>query len=477
MNLRKILDFSVGPIGGAILGLVTLPIIAWFFSAEDIGRIAMLQVSSSLGILLFSLGLDQAYVREYHESNNKPALIKAAVLPGLLLISASLLIALIFPTLISNVIFSLDSFVLSVLIAVYLVSAFISRYLSLMLRMQERGLAFSMSQILPKVLLLLVIGGYILGSFENDVHNLLVAHVLSILVVALICAFNVRKELWHSLVSRMDLQQLHSMIRFGAPLIVGGLAFWGMTAMDRIFLRSLSSFQELGIYSVAASFAAVGLVFQSIFSTVWAPVVYRWTAEGEGNAVESVDKITDLVVIAVSVVFCVSGIFSWVVDFFLPESYSDVKFILMSCMAYPLFYTVSEAASVGLGISRKSVFAMLAGLIACLVNFVANYFLVPKYGAAGAAISSAIAFWVLLFCKVEFACFVWRRIPRLRLYSTTLICLVMVVSFTLRGGDYHFEFVIAWFILLCIFVLLFRSQIGLAVAWLRIRSSGDVKGL
>ena len=45
MNARKVLAFSVGPIGAAALGLITLPIVAWLFSPEDIGRLTMLQVT------------------------------------------------------------------------------------------------------------------------------------------------------------------------------------------------------------------------------------------------------------------------------------------------------------------------------------------------------------------------------------------------------------------------------------------------
>ena len=68
MNWKKILGFSLGPFGSAILGACTLPIMAWFSSPEDIGRIAMLQVVINLVVIVSCLGLDQAYGREYHET-------------------------------------------------------------------------------------------------------------------------------------------------------------------------------------------------------------------------------------------------------------------------------------------------------------------------------------------------------------------------------------------------------------------------
>lgn len=75
--------YSVGPIGSGLIGLITLPMITWFYSVEDVGRISMLQVCTSFFVLLFCLGLDQAYVREYHEFPNKPQLLKVVLLPSL----------------------------------------------------------------------------------------------------------------------------------------------------------------------------------------------------------------------------------------------------------------------------------------------------------------------------------------------------------------------------------------------------------
>ncbi|MCY1407343.1 hypothetical protein D9M71_226420 [compost metagenome] len=196
--------------------------------------------------------------------------------------------------------------------------------------------------------------------------------------------------------------------------------------MDKLFLRNMSTFEELGIYSVATSFAAAAIIFQSVFSTVWAPTVYKWAAEGINN--EKIDQVTDYVLAAVVFLFVLAGLFSWVVTYLLPEKYDRVQYILVACMAYPLFYTLSETTVVGLGITRKSGYAMLAAIIAVLVNMLGNYLLVPSHGATGAAISTAFAFWIFLFCRTEFSCLTWRKIPRIKIYTSTLLCLIVAVG-------------------------------------------------
>lgn len=458
MHIKKVAAFAIGPVGSAALGFITLPIITWFYSAEDIGRIAMLQVMSSLCILLFSLGLDQAYVREYHEAKEKPALLKATLLPGLLLLLPTLAASLFMPGLISRTLFSINSVQISWLIAACLLAGFFSRFLSLILRMQEKGLAFSMSQILPKALFLMVIGSYYLLSFGFDFQHLVIAHTISILAVTLVYAWNTRREWLATLHQHIDMARLKDMLRFGMPLIMGGIAFWGLTAMDKLFLRSFSTFEELGIYSVASSFAAAAIIFQSVFSTVWAPTVYKWAAEGINS--DKIDQVTEYVLAAVVFLFVLAGLFSWVVIYLLPDKYDRVQYIIVACMAYPLFYTLSETTVVGLGITRKSGYAMLAALIAALVNLAGNYLLVPNYGATGAAISTALAFWIFLFCRTEFSCIAWRKVPRLKLYASTLLCLFAAIGTSAFADKNPLTAITLWGIGGATALIAFKKQIG-----------------
>ncbi|MBN3966972.1 oligosaccharide flippase family protein [Pseudomonas gregormendelii] len=462
MNAKKIAAFAIGPIGSAALGFITLPLITWFYSAEDVGRIAMLQVLLSFCVLVFALGLDQAYVRNYHDSQNKPSLLKTSLTPGFLLLIIASVCALLFPGAISELLFGVKSTLISVVIVSCMLAALVSRFLSLVLRMQEKGLAFSLSQLLPKIVFIFILVTYITFSFGNDFRHLIIAHAISIITVTIIFAWNTRQVWLAAYKEPIDQNELTTMLSFGMPLIVGGAAFWGLTAIDRLFLRSFSTFEELGVYSVASSFAAVAIIFQSVFSTVWAPTVYRWASEGLNN--EKIDSVTEHVLATVVFIFILAGLFSGVVSYILPKEYGNVQYILVACMAYPLFYTLSETTVVGLGITRKSSYAMIASLLAVLVNLIGNYLLVPKYGAAGASVSTAIAFWIFLVCRTEFSCISWRQLPRTKLYSVTFACLIACVGTSLCGSNYPSLAVFPWILIGCTSLYIFRSSIGAARA-------------
>jgi O-antigen/teichoic acid export membrane protein len=460
---RKIAAFAVGPVGGALLGLITLPIITWFFSQEDVGRIAMLHVAIGFSTLLFSLGLDQAYVREYHEVIDKPALLKRALLPGLLMLLGTLLVLLSFSGALANWLFERPEWYLSLLIATVLLASFVSRFLSLVLRMNEQGFAYSMSQLLPKLVFLVVIGGYVLLGADKSLTNLVIANTAAILVVCLVFLFNTRSECIAGLTASLDLQHLKEMMRYGLPLILGGIAYWGLTAIDKVFLRTYSSFEELAIYSVATSFAAAAVILQSVFSTVWAPIVYKWASKGEG--LENVHKVIRYILCIVVLVFSFGGMLSWVVTLFLPDSYSEVQWILVACLGAPLLYALSETTVVGIGISRRSSFDMLATLIAFLVNLIGNWLLIPHFGAAGAAVSTCISFWVYFVLRTEFSIYLWKPMPRRLLYGYSSLVVAGASVFTLFGENTYLIMQLFWGLLLVMATVSFKAELLEAIGF------------
>ena len=462
---RKIIGYALGPIGAAILGFITLPLITWFYSVEDVGRISMLQVVASFSILLFCLGLDQAYVREYHESDNKPKLFKLSVLPGFILIIVSYLaVFLINPEFISKWLYGISSTYLTIVSIVCFILAFMSRFLSLILRMEERALAYSMSQLLPKVIFLMFILSTVWLGFTKDAYNLITAHTLSISAVFMIFAWNTRHEWIASLkqsVSWLDMKQL---LAFGLPLVIGGLASWGLNVMDKLFLRSMSTFSELGVYSVTVSIAGVATIFAGIFNTIWSPMVYKWVSEGIDT--KKVDEISEHVLAAVFFVIVLSGIFSWILPYLLPEKYAPIRYLITLCLIGPLLYTLSETTAVGVAISRKTVYSMLASIGAMLVNAVGNYLLVPKHGALGAAISTAIAFFVFYILRTEFSCLVWRKMPRFKSYFNVLIVIVFS-GFAGFNSELYIFFIPVWFCLLLYGFFVFRNSINLTIQGLK----------
>ena len=448
MNVRKIAGFAVGPIGGAFLGFIALPLTAWFFSTEDIGRIALLQIVLGFTTMLFSLGLDQAYVREYHEKENKSELWKQTTFPGLYLILLVSLILIIHPYLLSELLFDTQSWLISFLVIVLFIANYLIRFFSLILRMQEKGFLFSMSQIWPKFFNIFFLLNFVIIYNHHEFIYLLYAQVLSALIACSIFAWNTRHE-WLGINNiKIDLNELKPLLKFGMPLIVGGLAFWGLNSIDRLFLKVFSDFNELGIYSVATSFAAIAIIVQSIFSTVWAPTVYKWIKNNEN--LDKIHDITWYLTTIIAFIFSLVGLFSNLITLVLPEQYNLVQYIVLPALVAPLLYTLSETTVVGIGISRKSYLSLYASLGAFCSALLFNYILTPKLGALGASISSSLAFLTFFVLRTELSVIAWKSFPRKKVYCIVFLIVGLAIANALFQEKFNWVLKVIWFIILII---------------------------
>lgn len=457
MKLSRILGFALGPIASAAIALIMVPVVAWTFTAEDVGRLNVLQVTLSFFLLLIMLGLDQAYVREFHESDDPEKLLKSCITPGFMLLVLSGIISASFSAEISQFLYGTKNSLFYWITLACLATAFLARFLSLILRMQERGLAFSMSQIIPKLLLLIIIGVILLFELPRTFLTLLLAFFASSIAVVFIYFWNTRNQWRPALKTSLVSAQIRSLLRFGTPLIFSGIAYWGLATTSSISLRYFSTFSELGIYSITTSVAGVAAIFQSIFSVVWAPIVYKWVAEGVD--LSRVDRVARQALAAVCAIILLCGTLSWLTDYLLPIEYRMVKYLVLCAIIQPLFYTLSEITCIGIGITRRTTLTIWVTLAALCTNLLLSAWLVPLHGASGAIISNTVAYLVFFIARTEASAYAWRKFPRFELYFLTSLVVIFSVATVTLGPSIPVHYSLFWLSLTPIAAWHFRIEL------------------
>lgn len=457
MNRKIILGYAIGPIGSGLLGFISLPIVTWFYSVEDVGRISMLQIYISLSVLLFTFGLDQAYVREYHDSKNKSELLKSLSLPSLIL-TLIILIGILFfkPYLVSQLLYDVESIYLSFITVVAMIVSIVSRYLSLILRMQEKAIHFSMSQIIPKFLFLIIIINIVIFQLSRNTESLVTANALSIIFATVIYVWNTRVELKEAFKAKINFRLLKKGLVFGCPIFFGSIAGWGLNISDRLFLKNYSSLSELGVYSVTMSIAMIATLFASIFNTIWAPMVFKWQSQNLVN----INQIHDIAKHLAAIIYfsiVIIGMLSWIIPYFFKIEYSDIQYLLPSCLLAPLLYTLSEVTGIGISLQRKTKYIMTASFLAMIVSVVFCYFLVPFYGAKGAASATSSAFLVFFLARTLFSEMIWQKIYNCKSYIP-LLSLFLTVQLAIFESSKAIY--VVWFITLLIGIFFYRSSIS-----------------
>lgn len=456
MKVKTILAFGLGPIGVAVLGILTTPLLAWMFSPEDVGRFGVLLTSLSLLLAVSTLGLDQAYVREYHTVSNRFSLFITSMAPSIPFLIALCILTIPFADYISELIFGLSNSVLTYLLMIAALLNYFCRMFSLTLRMGEKGLAYSLSQIIPKIVLIVAICVYWIVPGSKTILHLLIALNISMLTVLIFLIWENRSDARNYFKASLNLLDLKPLFKFGLPLLFAALAFQAISAVTIFSLRSLSTFSEVATYSITLRFASAAMLVQSIFSIVWAPIVYKWHSENKD--MNRVGSITRSIVAIVCLFASMSGTFAWVADYLLPVDYSQVKFLLVCLMVQPLLYTLSIVTSVGLGLERRSSFSFYTSLIALIANFFLCLIMIPSLGAAGAVMANTISFSILFVLNTEASARVWRGFPRLKMYVSLIVVVGFSIVTVIFGELLSNKIWTLWFLLGLATVYIFKEE-------------------
>lgn len=427
---KKAIGYGVGPLGSALFSLISVPVIAWFYSIEDVARFALFQTIVVLYTLVFSFGLDQAYIREYYDTNDKDKLL-GQILKGIILPSFTfiLLCSLLFKEQISYLLY--DKYTLQIFFLTIFSSLFslLIRVISSIQRVRDQAILFSCSQFLPKLMFLLVL---LIMTYTNKptFENILWSQFIATFVVLIFFVKINKKYLLSSLATNVD-SSLKGYYIFGFPLILTGGAIWGLKLADRFYLKIFSTLEQLGVYSMAITIASGVIIFSSIFNTIWSPLVYKWASSGnirDENIVKKVGEIGlkgSLAIIAIVVLLIP---FSYIATIFLPEQYKSVSSIIPLCALAPLFYTLSEITGIGINLTKQTKYTLFSCFIAIIFHIFLSIYLIPMYGALGASIAGVLAFYIFFLSRSIFSNLIWVKVNYTNIYILNIVSLIIASS-------------------------------------------------
>jgi len=464
MRLNRLAGFSAGPILSLLCSLASVPAVAWLFPPADIGKLDFFMTACTVAGLLLSLGLDKAFLHEYHYSASRSGLLKACLLPAVLLAPVALALVLLFAAPLSRLLFDVTQPALAFLFAAGMLSALANRLIAQLFRMQERAWVFSLAQVLPKMALLLLLPVLWWDPQRNFVH-LATLVVTTTWMVTLWLLWHARASLAQAWAATMDRVLLRRLLAEAGPLLVSAIGYLSLLSAGMGLLRFFAGFDELGIYALATRVAAAAWLVQSIFTIVWVPQVHKWAAAG--GDLSNIAAICRHAQAIVMVGFCLAGALAWLIGWVLPPNYHGVAYLAVATVGQPLLYALAEVTGVGINLARRpslSIAAFAAGLLGTLL---AGAVLVPRCGATGAAVAQLLGFLVYFVVKTELGMRVWRPLPRRPIYSGVALLSLLAAGhafFAQRLGPLA---PLAWCVLLAAVLHVYRRSLWAAFRLLR----------
>lgn len=421
--IKKLGAFSLGPIMAAVIGFITVPVITYFITPEEYGKASMFTLAQGIASLLMYFGLDQAFVREFNRyRDNVGKLLSNAIFMPLIFVVIIDTCIIINAKFISNILFDSNNETMAVyMLALMLPFIIFENFSFLKIRMEEKGLAYSCATISLKMLVLIITVVLFL-TYEKSFHSVVYAMALAEIVNGSILFFVVIRPLKLS-IKDIDKELIKNMLKFGLPLIPAMLMSWILASMDKVMLRSLCGYEELGLYTAAYKIVSAVSIVQSCFTLFWTPVAYRWNEENAPK--ENFAFVNTIVAVGMTLICLALLIVKNLVGIVLGDSFVEAIKIFPFLLLYPVMYTMSETTVMGIGFSRKTVYSIVISGIACIVNIVLNYTMIPLWGGAGAAFATGIAFLVFFWTRTLISRRLWWDFP---IFVYIVISVVLVIN-------------------------------------------------
>lgn len=400
MNFKKVFHYSLGPISSALISFVSIPVLTRLISPEDYGLISIAQVSIQLLVLFCLSGYDQGYCREFYSVKDERKLLFHTLSINIS-VYALLTISLCFwAQNISLFMFNEIRYLSLSLLTVNVGLLIALRYIHMSLRVNERALNLSVIVFTQALVNFVSIVMLLKLSSFDPLDCVLLANAISVLVIILASSVTLPKIYFTGL--KLDYILFGKLTSYSLPLFISSLMMWVLYSSDQYILKLFSNYDELGYYAAAYKLSAPLLLMQVIISTFWVPLSFKWAeAKAPKHYYERVINFTS---ISLFVVFLLLMAASELIIKILGDEYSSAIDIFIYLLAYPIFYVLSEVATVGISIARKTKYLVFITAICAAINITMNLHLVPQFGAKGAAVSTAVTFLVyfymrLFFCK------------------------------------------------------------------------------
>lgn len=386
--------YMPGRIVPAVVQLLTVPVLTFYFTVDEIGRYDLafrfILFLSTFSFLWLNMGILRFYAA-FAEKETEPVfhgvlgtLKYASVLGG-----AGLGLACYWAG--PDLLFGGYRAFLPAAIAAFAAYSFYETGLA-MLRAKRQPLVYSLATTLNAGLRLPLAIAFFALLGTSIVGMIWATAIMYVLSYWLVVHRHVGPPRWTG--SRDETQFLNTVLRYGLPIwITQTLNFLALN-LDRYMLLNLAGHDDVGYYAVATNLVEqpMSLVFQTLTLAVFPSVAAAWETQGKQAAEELVGGVTRifflictplLVLLAVLAeplfrVLARSGAF---------EAYTAAPWIA----AGAFFYGLTYFANFGLHLSKRTHVLMAMTLIALGANAFFNWILIPKYGFTGSGMARVLS--------------------------------------------------------------------------------------
>lgn len=371
--------------GAVLVGLgnfVLVPLYTRFLTQAEFGAYALVEISLLITITVTQLGLGTTYLRWYAETepSRRGEILASSIAAGSLAAAiGGFALAVIVRGGLGRELLAghrLDAWLLWPVVFLRTCEAiFLSS-----LQAAQRPFAYGVSAV-TRLLGLVAAGYWFVAVDREGVAGVLRGWVFGdaacVLVLLVFCLPNMRL--------RVRWQLLRAMLRYGLPLVWSALMALLLDASGRYFLAQFQGLTEVARYSVGIKITNIlAMGFLQPFGSAWSGVAFP--ISHRPNAPITYTKIIGYALVVAALLAALTILFGpLVIQVFAGPAYANVQRLLPWLLLPVVFRLLEYWSSLPIYLQYKTHWLGPLATAETVLCILLNYFLVPHFGALGAA--------------------------------------------------------------------------------------------
>jgi O-antigen/teichoic acid export membrane protein len=405
--------YGLGGLVSRILATVLLPLYTHYLPTNAYGDVELVTAATAVLAILLQLGISSAFFRFYFDAKEiaaKLTVVRTSFWFTMAMSTVGLVLGLVFAGPIAHWIVPVHDPTLIRAGAVGLWAQTNYQQLTALFRVEERSTSYAIASV-ANVLLTVAAMVVFIAVFHWGAVGLVVGNFTGTLAVYLVLLAYRREQLG----LEFDRTLFRKMQTFGMPLVPSAVALWAINFVDREFVSWYKGNGEVGVYSAAIKVASVITFVMIAFRTAWPAFAYSIEDDREARRTYSF-VLTYLLAAASWFALALGALAPWLVSLLTSAGYQRAdRGVALLAFAFAIYAGYSVLA-IGSGRARKTQLNWVVTGVGAAVNIALNFWLIPRYGMVGAAISTLAAYVVLFAGMTVYAQSVypvpyqWRRI-------------------------------------------------------------------
>jgi O-antigen/teichoic acid export membrane protein len=469
--LRDALIYTLPTVLSRGIAIFLLPIYTRIASPEELGSLDLFLVFGNIVALTVALEISQGiarYIPEITDSKQRVAYCSTGLYFTFLMYSLFFVFAFTFYAELNYFITGKAEYAqFFKLSLVYIVLHGFYYYFQNQLRFEGNSVGYAIVSVFYATTNLA--STFIFGIvYDLGLTAILYSMIVSVLFTSLLGFFLLTKSF--GFVFKPDL--LKQLLSFSIPLVPASMLVFVSLYVDRYMINVLLDLESVGLYGVAVRLASAVSLVMIGFQMAITPLIYKHYNEPETP--QNLAVIFKYFVIFATLFFLV---YSLVIEELLhllttPEFYvvANVIPILVLALLFSNMYVFMP----GIGIRKKTHLIFLISLVAAVLNIALNYLLIPFFGMLGAALATAIGYFLAFLSFVFFSQKLY-YVPHkwLNLFLILIMTLIFVYLYFVYLHDLDYvQTVLARLVFVVVFLaLVFKLKLITSLDLLNIKNA------